>query len=77
MTCQYVNIGNTRAIICSNTGIYRLPLSDGTRVYMDWHDYLGPIFFKDKSCLREIEDWYENQLICDALDWFQKRGNKA
>ena len=50
---------------------------DGTRVYMDWHDYLGSIFFKDNNCTREIVDWYDNPLICDALDWFQKRGNKA
>lgn len=64
--------------VCNHTaGTYRLPLADGTRVYRDWHDYLGPIFFKDKMCLREIEDWYNNELICDALDWFQKRGNKA
>lgn len=65
-------------IVCNHTaGTYRLPLADGTRVYMDGHDYLGPIFFKDKMCLREIEDWYNNELICDALTWFQKGGNKA
>lgn len=65
-------------IVCNHTtGTYRLPLADGTRVYMDWHEYLGPIFFKDKQCFREIEYWYNNPLICDALDWFQKRGNKA
>ena len=68
----------TNNIVCNHTaGTYRLPLADGTRVYMDWHTYLVPIFFKDKGCTREIKDWYENPLICDALDWFQKRGNKA
>lgn len=65
-------------IVCNPTaGTYRLPLADGTMVYMDWHYWLGPIFYKDKNCLREIEDWYNNVLICDALDWFQKRGYKA
>lgn len=65
-------------IICNHTaGTYRLPLADGTRIYMDWSIYVGPIFFRDRMCQREIEDWYENPLICDALDWFQKRGNKA
>lgn len=65
-------------IVCNHTvGTYRLLLADVTRVYMDWHEYLGPTFFKDRHCIRKIEDWYDNPLICDALDWFQERGNKA
>lgn len=65
-------------VVCNLTaGTYKLPSVDGTRVYMDWHDYLGSIFFKDNNCTRKIVDWYDNPLICDALDWFQKRGNKA
>ena len=64
--------------VCNLTaGTYKLPSADGTRVYMDWHDYLGSIFFKDKNCTREIVDWHNNPLICDVLEWFQKRGNKA
>lgn len=48
----------TNTIVCNHTaGTYRLPLADGTRVYMDWHEYLGPIFFRDKQCIREIEYW--------------------
>lgn len=44
-------------IVCNHSaGIYRLPLVDGTRVYMGWHYWLGPIFYKDKNCLRKIED---------------------
>lgn len=47
----------TNTIVCNHTaGTYRLPLADGTRVYLDWHN---------------------NPLICDVLEWFQKRGNKA
>ena len=63
-------------IICVNP-FYRLPLSDGSRVFMEWHNYFGPTFFKDKECRREIENWYENPFICKALIWFQSRGNTA
>lgn len=56
---------------------YRLPLADGTRIYMDWHSYCGPTFYRDKAECRVVEDWWENPLICDALDWFQGRGNRA
>lgn len=74
MTCKVY----PKMIVCNHTaGTYRLPLSNGLRVYMDWHMYLGPIFFRDKMCTREIEEWYNDESICEALDWFQKRGNKA
>ena len=56
---------------------FRLPLADGTRVYMDWHSYYGPTFYRDRNELRIIHDWYEYPLICDALDWFCERGKKA
>jgi hypothetical protein len=44
---------------------------------MEWHEYHGPAFYKDKNCMREIENWYEDSLICKALDWFVDRGRKA
>jgi hypothetical protein len=44
---------------------------------MDWHHYCGPTFYRDKNALRQIDEWWENPLICAALDWFQNRGNKA
>ncbi|WP_238066547.1 hypothetical protein [Pseudomonas shirazica] len=52
-------------------------LADGTRVLMSWHNYLRPMFFRDRHEQREIEDWYENPLIYDALDWFCERGHRA
>ena len=72
MTC--LRIGG--AIVCVSP-FYRLPLSDGGRVYMEWHSYLGPMFFKDRASERPIDDWYEDPLICRALDWFIGRGNRA
>lgn len=56
---------------------YRLRLEDGTCVFMDWHHYCGPTFFRDKWERRVIDNWWENELICKALNWFQNRGNKA
>lgn len=61
----------------SYTPTYRLRLSDGTCVFMDWHKYLGPEFFHDKNTQRPIDEWWENDLINDQLDWFIKRGEKA
>ena len=72
MTC--IRIGS--AIVCVSP-FFRLPLSDGTRVFMDWHSYCGPTFYKDKASVRMIEDWWENPLILEALDWFNKRGRVA
>lgn len=72
MTCVRIEHG----FICGSP-TYRLPLRDGTRVYMSWHNYLGPIFFRDRAETREIQDWYDNPLIIEALDWFTGRGNKA
>ncbi len=44
---------------------------------MDWHNYLGPTFFRDRAANRMIEDWYEDEGICAALEWFQRRGKRA
>lgn len=63
--------------IITLTDFYRLRLSDGTCVFMDWHWYCGPTFFRDKGQMREIDNWWENPLICDALDWFTGRGKRA
>lgn len=72
MTC--VRIGG--AIVCYQP-FYRLRLQDGTCVFMEWHSYLGPTFYRDRKCNRIWEDWYDNPLVCGALDWFTHRGNKA
>lgn len=72
MTCIRIEHG----FICVSP-FFRLPLSDGTRVFMSWHNYLGPIFFRDRNKRREIEDWYENPRIIEALDWFCQRGHRA
>ena len=57
--------------------VWRLPLASGGRVFMEFHSFTGPYFFRDHACQREIELWHEVPEICDALDWFVKRGKVA
>lgn len=64
------------AIICHSPS-YRLRLADGTCVFMSWHHFCGPVFYRDRAETREINDWYENPLIEAALDWFIERGQRA
>lgn len=72
MTCTYTGWG----IVCTSP-FYRLPLADGRRIFMDWHNYCGPTFYHDRASRREVADWWEDSLICAALGWFQGRGNRA
>lgn len=72
MTC----IPFAGCIICVSP-FYRLRLADGRCVFMEWHSYLGPTIYRDRACRRDIEDWYDDALICKQIDWFQKRGCKA
>lgn len=72
MTCIRIAGG----IVCVQP-FYRLPLADGRRIFMDWHSFCGPTFYHDKNANRPIADWWESPMICQALDWFQQRGNKA
>jgi hypothetical protein len=72
MTCYRIPNG----FVCVSPS-YRLRLEDGAHVFMAWHHYCGPTFYRDKLERREIDEWWVNPLICKALDWFQGRGNKA
>lgn len=56
---------------------YRLRLNDGRYVYMEWHNYCGPSFWRDKWLSREIDKWWDDPAMCAAVDWFCKRGCKA
>lgn len=72
MTCHH--IGN--AIVCTQPA-YRLPLADGRRIWMEWHHYCGPTFYRDRGLMRMIAEWDLDPLICKALDWFMSRGQRA
>ena len=72
MTCTRIR----GAIVCWSP-FYRLPLSDGRRIYMEWHSYFGPTFFHDRAATRQHETWYNDPRIVEALNWFCRRGHKA
>lgn len=72
MTCMRINNG----FICTSP-FYRLRLDDGRYVFMSWHNYCGPVFFKDRSEQREIDEWWEDLAICRVYRWFIGRGKKA
>jgi hypothetical protein len=72
MTCVRIEHG----FICLSP-LHKLRLSDGSRVFMVWHNYLGPTFYRDRDECREIEDWFNSPLICNALDWFCQRGHRS
>ena len=55
---------------------YRLRLEDGTCVFVLWHNYCGPTVYRDLAWNRPIEDWWENKMICDAIDWLQTKINE-
>lgn len=64
------------AIVCT-TPFCRLRLADGTCVFLSYHAYLGPMFFRDYEERREIIDWYDNPLIMAAFDWYCQRGHRG
>jgi hypothetical protein len=72
MTC----IVCRNAVVCV-TPFYRLRLLDGRYVFMDWHSYFGPTFYRDRLSNREIKDWWKDSLLCRAVDWFMLRGCKT
>jgi len=73
MTCTIVFGG----VICTNTNHYKLRISDGRRVFIEWHEHCGPVVYVDKAMNRELENWWEDNLVCSAINWFVGRGCKA
>lgn len=57
--------------------VWRLPLADGRRVFLEFHSFTGPYLYRDAACTREIEDWFEDPQLVAAVDWFVKRGKVA
>jgi len=66
-----------RGFICCFSNVHRFRLEDGRHVFMLWHNVIGPAFFLDQACNREIINWFEDKQICDALNWFCQRGHTS
>ncbi len=63
--------------ICGFRRPHRLRTPDGGYVFLSWHPYLGPDFYRDWECRREIKEWWKQPGICRALNWFTGRGERA
>ena len=74
---EIISAGGPIIHICGITEVYRLALLDGRRVYMDWHYYLGPSVYYDKRCRREINNWWKDEWILRAVEWFDQRGQRG
>lgn len=51
MTCVRIPGG----IVCLSP-FFRLRLADGSCVFMEWHNYCGPTFFRDRAARRMIDE---------------------
>lgn len=69
-----IRLGNA---LVTYSNRYRLPLRDGTHVFMEWHSYCGPTFYRDRLCQREIVYWWQDPRLIEALGWFTNRGCRA
>jgi len=56
---------------------FRLRLTDGRYIYMEYHHYLGPNFYRDRKNIRFIEQWWDDPYIVESFEWFESRGKKA
>jgi len=46
-------------------------------VWMEFHDYLGPTFWRDKHLTKPIYNWVDNPRIVEAFDaWMRSRDEK-
>lgn len=68
----------SHTILCVGYGPFRLPLADGRRVFVEFDShYKFPFVTRDRWQNREIEDWYKDRHICNAIDWAAGRGYRA
>jgi len=67
MTCAAFRIGDTRGIACLAPEARKLMRG----VWMEFHSYLGPMFFADKDCTKPIHDWANRpRLVAEFDRWF-------
>lgn len=55
----------------------RLRTKAGDYVFLDWHDYLGPTFYRDRTGNREILISCVDMTFYDAFDWWYTRGKRG
>lgn len=70
MPCVPFQIGETSGIICMNHG----PIKLLRGVWMLWHPYCGPTFWRDEDCTKPIENWYKRRRLVQVFNkWLEER----
>lgn len=65
------------AIVCYDLR-HRLRTSDGRYFYIKWDNMFGPVSVcHDRELKREIKNWWTDNEICNAIEWFDKRGERG
>lgn len=60
--------------------LVRLRTSDGGYLYLEWHEYLGPTFYRDRQRTRELSVTGlvdEDDPAWAAFDWWHSRGKRG
>ena len=64
MPCTAFKIGDTHGIVC----FAPKPIKLMRGVWMEFHSYHGPSFWRDKNCTRPIYDWARRPRIVAEFD---------
>ena len=64
----------THIIHISYADVDRIRTADGRYYYLQTHPYLGaPDVYRDRDCTREVVDWYNDEGIGDAVNWWMDK----
>lgn len=55
----------------------RLRLPGGEYVFLEWHDYLGPTFYRDRAGNRQLDINDVTGPQFEAFDWWHSRGKRG
>lgn len=64
MACTSFRIGDTQGIVCFAPEATKLMRG----VWMEFHSYLGPTFWRDKDCTKPIHDWCQRPRLVAEFD---------
>ena len=70
MPCVPFQIGQSRGYVCVAARVTKLMRG----VWMEWHSYLGPTFWRDRDCTKPIMDWVNRpRLIAEFDRWYAEQ----
>lgn len=66
---------SARIVHMSISNQARLRTPDGRYVFVTVHPYWQcPTVYQDRDMIREVEDWFDDDGIGDAVEWYIRRG---